>query len=249
MKRRRAPFVENLRGGSINTERFWQKVRRGPGCWPWIGKQRIGHYGSALVKVQSARGIAWRWEVASRIAYELTYGNLDADDNVLHECDNPPCCRPDHLHKGDQSTNGLEMVRRGRAWTAKLTPAIVRSIREHYASEPTLTIIALARKHSVAYQTIYMIIRGKTWPFAGGPIANTWKRWGIRTARQPWKIVGRPQVIVKVTTPNRAKLAEADVRVIRADTTSTIQALADRHKISTRQISMIRSGRSWAHVQ
>jgi hypothetical protein len=51
---------------------------------------------------------------AHRLAYELTIGPIPDGMLVCHHCDNPPCCRPDHLFLGDQKANLADMVAKRR---------------------------------------------------------------------------------------------------------------------------------------
>jgi hypothetical protein len=89
--------------------------------------------------------------------------------SVLHRCDNPPCCRPDHLFLGTQRDNVRDMFakRRGNPYgargshpTRKLTPEQVRAIRARLGST---TYAALGREFGVCYQTIAAIDSGKIW--------------------------------------------------------------------------------------
>lgn len=97
---RRAP---NERPG-----RFWRNVdrRAGSECWPWKGSIGSNGYG-----VFSIRG---KQLVASRRAYELTFGPIPDGLFVLHSCDNRPCCNPAHLRVGTHTDNMRDMVSRDR---------------------------------------------------------------------------------------------------------------------------------------
>lgn len=50
-----------------------------------------------------------------RVAYELWVGPIDPPEQwVLHHCDVPSCCRPEHLFLGDARVNAEDKVRKGR---------------------------------------------------------------------------------------------------------------------------------------
>ncbi|TYP82056.1 helix-turn-helix protein [Blastococcus xanthinilyticus] len=61
---------------------------------------------------------------------------------MLHRCDNPPCCNPQHLYAGTPAQNTDDMVSRGRQVAprslangrAKLSDADVAAIREAHAA-------------------------------------------------------------------------------------------------------------------
>lgn len=88
--------------------RFWGKVQRAADheCWPWLAGKTRGGYGR--IKVDG------RLELAHRIAYQLTTGEIPAGLKVMHECDNPSCCNPAHLRLGTQADNVHDMWAKGR---------------------------------------------------------------------------------------------------------------------------------------
>lgn len=108
----------------VNKKNTWE-------CWPWTSATSVtGHprFG--------AEGVQW---YAHRLAYAYRHGKteLPADKVVMHLCNNPACCNPDHLYLGTQADNmkhaGAEgsLSRRGRMnGNCKLTGEQVIAIRE-----------------------------------------------------------------------------------------------------------------------
>lgn len=93
--------------GMETAERFLCKVFEPPqGCWEWqAGKNRLG-YGKFSWGGREAVP-----ELAHRIYYALLYGDLPKQLN--HRCNNPCCCRPDHLYEGGKSENLYDAVANG----------------------------------------------------------------------------------------------------------------------------------------
>ena len=73
------------------------------GCWEW-GRIRVSGYG-----VLHRDGIRYRvHRLSLAIATGLSYEDLPRLLLATHDCDNKPCCNPDHLRWGTHSTNLLE---------------------------------------------------------------------------------------------------------------------------------------------
>jgi hypothetical protein len=71
-------------------------------CIEWKGRTDKDGYGT----IGSRR--------AHRVAWEQTFGPIPDGLQVLHKCDNPPCCNPDHLFLGTRTDNMNDKVRKGR---------------------------------------------------------------------------------------------------------------------------------------
>lgn len=101
---------------------FWPHVQKTDTCWEWAASKTGSGYG-ALMRARKAIS-------AHRFAFEMRYGPIPDDMDVLHTCDNPPCCRNDdegtyevngilllrfgHLFLGSSETNMHDKIRKGR---------------------------------------------------------------------------------------------------------------------------------------
>jgi hypothetical protein len=145
--------------------RYWPKVRQGAAdeCWPWTAFTNPRGYGMFRV-------VAGRMDLVHRLAWEIANGPIPDGLQVLHHCDNPPCCNPAHLFVG---TNA-DKVAKGRAsyphpWRqgerhhgAKLTAEQVREIRAADVTAPGARA-ALAKQYGVTPGLITNILKGKVW--------------------------------------------------------------------------------------
>jgi len=163
-------------------EDFWKHVdRNARGCWPWLLSKDDHGYGRVLYQRKG-----WK---AHRLAWFLTYGRVPPLF-VCHACDNPVCCRPEHLFSGTQKDNMADSARKGRHprnkthylpsgdkhhsrlrpevvargernGSAVLTEDNIKAIRQKRSAGATL--MALAREFRVAKGTIIFITTNKTW--------------------------------------------------------------------------------------
>lgn len=85
-------------------DRLWAGIdKRGPDeCWPWTRSCSKGGYGQLWV--------SGTVQYVHRLVVEAPAGS-----EVLHSCDNPPCCNPAHLTVGTHAANMADHRRKGRA--------------------------------------------------------------------------------------------------------------------------------------
>ena len=89
---------------------FWSRIALTADddrCWEWQHSRNPQGYGCIKIDGQTRR--------VHRIAWQLANGREPKLD-VLHSCDNPPCCNPKHLREGTAAENGQEAREKGR-WT------------------------------------------------------------------------------------------------------------------------------------
>jgi len=80
-------------------------------CLVWSGARVKGGYGLFRMVVGGVR-----IDIAThRFAWELAFGPIPEGMLVCHKCDNPPCCRPDHLFLGTHADNAVDRFAKGRA--------------------------------------------------------------------------------------------------------------------------------------
>ena len=116
-------------------ERFWSKVAIAgeDDCWFWMAASKRGY---GLVRHEG------RQQMAHRVSYKISKGEIPEDLVVRHKCDNPSCVNPTHLELGTHKQNNADMYERGRnvnprgesSSVSTLKTADVIEIRRLYAS-------------------------------------------------------------------------------------------------------------------
>lgn len=140
------------------------------GCWLWTGFVSPKGYGQ--FRVGGRGGKKWR---ANRLAHALFKGEIPDGALVLHDCDNPTCVNPSHLHLGTPEQNTKEMFKRGRApdrggenhSRRKLSAADVSDIRsKRYSALEYAEMYGVTRRH------IYTLWSGEAWGGTSGSSAG-----------------------------------------------------------------------------
>jgi len=141
-------------------ERFntkWEAVTES-GCWLWTAQVNTKGYG----KLRNDGGTT----LAHRISYQLHKGDIPKDMLVLHDCDNPTCVNPDHLHIGTNADNINEMYQRNRFPNQILTMDTAKSIYKKCTEGVKQKDIA--KEFKVHFSTVSDIATGKAWQQATG---------------------------------------------------------------------------------
>lgn len=142
-------------------ERFWSKVNKGEGCWLWVGKLNHSSYGRFWME--------GREMMAHRYSFEITYSQIPDFLSVLHSCDNPPCCNPDHLFLGTIADNNFDMrskdrhARGERHGHAKLSQEEVLEIRRLSREGIAHSQIRGMIGNKISRQSVSRILSGGRW--------------------------------------------------------------------------------------
>lgn len=152
---------------------FWSRVNKDApnGCWEYTaGRDKWGYGDLQYMATPSLR----KHIQAHRYSWMLLRGDPGKMD-VLHKCNNPPCCNPDHLYLGTDLENARDRVNSGRyphgvsQWSAKLSNAQVLQIRAEYRCERSgnraisSNAIELAARYGVSKGTIVAAAMKRRW--------------------------------------------------------------------------------------
>jgi hypothetical protein len=149
----------------VDKVEFWKRVQfSSEGCWLWTGATVNGNYG-----VVTYQGRQYRTHI---IAFYLTIGVWPGDRNILHTCDNPRCCRPDHLIDGTHQDNMADCASKNRqpggiggshhTWLTQADADEIRRLRLFDISVKEISQMPRF-KGKIGIYGIYKILQGKVW--------------------------------------------------------------------------------------
>jgi hypothetical protein len=140
--------------------RFWGRVNKDGlnGCWIFLGCLDGWGYGDISYQGKHIQ--------AHRLAWKLLRGDPGELD-VLHQCNNPPCCNPDHMRLGTDQDNSDDRMKAGTHYS-KLSPDDVLAIRAAPVRRLQKRVAngayrELAQKYGVSEKQIWTIRAGKQW--------------------------------------------------------------------------------------
>lgn len=163
-------MAEVLRKLNSEAYRFLSKVEidNVTGCWNWKNSVRRDYGRFKLYG---------KFEGAHRMAYLLFKGPINENMLICHNCDNPRCVNPEHLFQGTYQDNAIDAYQKGRMVLPEnsayfkeghipgnrlLSEDIIRLIREDI-SEGMLSLVKIAKRHNVKYQTVRDIKSGRSY--------------------------------------------------------------------------------------
>lgn len=134
--------------------RFWSKVDQGSAteCWPWKAAKLVnGGYGAFRLDGFTKR--------AHVIAFELYNGTtLSAGQCIMHLCNNPACCNPQHLYAGTQAENMQHKSLAGRAKGSPVnSKARLTEDQLLFIKTSNKSLRALGREFGVDHKTVARI--------------------------------------------------------------------------------------------
>jgi hypothetical protein len=171
-KKRKEGFVFGKPGRPANTpEVLWDKVdkRSEDECWPWKGLLKDG-YGRVQINDRSY--------YAHRVIYSLAFPNViewkapsrtQETGFLLHKCDNPCCCNPNHLFVGTHADNMADKVAKGRSPDfsggkgprCKLTMEQAQEIRQKRRNG--VSARQLSAEYEISLPSIKTLLAGKSY--------------------------------------------------------------------------------------
>lgn len=117
------------------------------GCWIFTGyKEKFG-YG----RVNTPLGV----DRTHRVSYKHFYGDITKNLCVLHVCDVPACCNPNHLFLGTRAENAVDKAKKQRD-NRKLAGCDVAEIRLAKGTHQHI-----ANKYGVTSGMVTMIKNGR----------------------------------------------------------------------------------------
>ena len=133
-------------------------------------RRGYGRPGYAIGLYPSGQPMTKRY-YAHRRSYEIHKGQIPVGMLVLHKCDNPPCCNPDHLFLGDDASNRADCVAKRRHAhgesnsRARLTEQQALEILRDFRAENKrkTNMRELASKYGVATVTVQALVTGRSW--------------------------------------------------------------------------------------
>ena len=141
---------------------FWSKVDKNDpsGCWIYKGCVDKNGYGRVVFDRKADK--------AHRLSWKLLRGEIPSGMSVLHSCDNPPCCNPDHLSIGTTKENIWDCCRKNRRVQRRPRsvedPEIVYQIREDFDSQK-YRMKFLVEKYGLKESVIRNIGRRLSWAY------------------------------------------------------------------------------------
>ena len=151
---------------------FSRVVKADNGCWIFTGFTDKDGYGwirdTPTRQTRVHRFSLWYHVYRSVMPWDVfeALGRPPFNMCVLHSCDNPPCCNPEHLFWGTCKDNTQDMIKKGRRFNNKGDKHPMSKITEEQALEiynMDGTLKNIAAKYGITFQMVWRIKHHKAW--------------------------------------------------------------------------------------
>jgi hypothetical protein len=139
--------------------RFWAKVdKRGEDeCWEWKAARSKANYGlfsSNEFATSQAHRVAWMLANESEIPPGMV---------MMHKCDNPPCCNPNHLRPGTSAENSTDKAAKDRGRSQRALNLTYDQAMEYRNRVLTgdLLMADVARETGLSHTIVSRLLRGQ----------------------------------------------------------------------------------------
>jgi hypothetical protein len=157
----------NPHGGTKNhappEERFERFLIKSDGCWKWFGKKNNGY--GVFSKGSKKDG----YFLAHRFSWELhNKQKIPEGMFVMHKCDNPECCNPEHLMIGTPKDNTQDMLKKGRRRVVaplgtENGKSVLNEEKVRFIRSSDLSHAKLAKELEVSASCVRGVRIGRTW--------------------------------------------------------------------------------------
>lgn len=137
-------------------------INEASGCWEWGGRatKKTENYSTPIIWVNGKN------RIASRVMWEISFGDIPKGMFVCHRCDLPLCLNPEHLFLGTHRDNMDDMVQKGRNARPRGDMSATSILREEQVRKIMIDDrpgVVIAKEYGVARTTIYAIKGGQNW--------------------------------------------------------------------------------------
>ena len=155
-KREKIPAIQRL--AALTRESVQTYGRCNTPCIEYIGKA-IDHHKGGYARIQDDDG---RITQAHTLAWTHKNGPVPKGMILMHRCDNPRCCNPDHIMAGTHKQNAEQKMKSGRAGKVAGKDKAI-SIAEFFLGTPGIDMHMVAEKFEVSVRTAINITTGRAW--------------------------------------------------------------------------------------
>lgn len=130
-------------------------------CWIWQGGKDRDGYGRMRLDGKE--------RFTHRIAYAAWVGPLEPGKVIMHTCDVPACCNPEHLKQGTQAENNRDCANKGRKpkgsanGNSKLTELQVKWMRHLFTQG--ISGESLSQIFNISRVQVRKILNFENWDF------------------------------------------------------------------------------------